>query len=520
MASKKRRPQKDSPDLIKARSSWERGRYSEALHRFDKALRRQPNHPMALIDAARAFGSRFQTNKAQRILAHLEKLAGSRAGELVEAAQAYLIANRPEEAARCLEKVIGRHPDQADANRELAALLESRHQLDRAREHIERSLRTDPDSPEALLIQARIMIGLGDPDFAYAILVDLTQPGKKPLLRAEAHSLLAHIQELEGDYGEAFETMMAGNAVLERLSASARDAAESLEPVLVHLRDSVETDHLRRWMKLKESAEEEALPMALMAGPYRAGSSLFGRMLAAHPEIAVSDDVPAFAEEIFPAALNAGADDANSKSSELFRTMLQAQRQQESVRYRQLLLENHHQHHGSHPPPGRLIDRSPGIASLVPSFLRIVPSGKLIIPVRDPRDLLVSCLFSYLPVNRYTVGFLHPFDAAERIAFELETWVKFRKMLIPAQWIEVRYEDVVHNFTNEARRACRLLDVAWDPSIEQYRESACQAPTTAPLQNQITRPLHDRSVGRWKHYESQLGSYYDELAGVIELLDY
>ena len=65
MGKKQRtKPQKDCPDLVNARSSWERGRFAEALHRFDKAIRRQPKHPMALIDAARAFGSRFQADKA------------------------------------------------------------------------------------------------------------------------------------------------------------------------------------------------------------------------------------------------------------------------------------------------------------------------------------------------------------------------------------------------------------------------------------------------------------------------
>ena len=189
------KPQKDSPDLVKARSSWERGRFAEALHRFDKALRRQPNHPMALIDAARAFAARFQADKAAKILARLEKLSAGQADNLVEAAQAYQLAHRPDDVLRCLDAVLAQHPDHPMANYEFASLLESRDDLERAREHVERSLHGKPEHDEAKLLHARILSRLGDNDFSYAILVELSESGVRPLVRAQALLLTARIQE-------------------------------------------------------------------------------------------------------------------------------------------------------------------------------------------------------------------------------------------------------------------------------------------------------------------------------------
>lgn len=494
---KRAKPQKDSPDLIKARDSWERGRFAEALHRFDKAVRRQPDHPAALIDAARAFGSRFQVHEAVKILARLERVSARHPDGLVEAAQAYGICRRPDEAARVLRLALARSPDHAVANYELARSLETQGKLEDAREHVGRALHADPRSDPAKILHARILTKLGDNDFAYAILVELSEPGVRPLVRAEALSMLARLHESEGDFDEAFATMMASNAALDRISAKARDEAEALEPVLMHLRHAVKPSHLKKWAKIKTHPDIESPALALMTAPYRSGGDLIGELLSTQPGLAVSMHIGAFSEEIFPAALMAGDETGNSRSTELFKGMDPERRRAEAQRYRQLLLQCLP---ASNTPPSLLVDHCPSIVPLIPSFLRIVPKGKIIFPLRDPRDILVSSLFAHFPPERDTIALSHPFDAAERINFELGTWLHFRTMLDPQQWTEIRYEALVGTTETELNRALKWLGKAGEP--------------------QHLTNLHERSIGRWRHYQSHLASYYDELEPLLEPLGY
>ncbi|MGI9241831.1 MAG: tetratricopeptide repeat protein [Verrucomicrobiales bacterium] len=494
---KRAKPQKDCPDLIKARDSWGRGRFTEALRRFDKAVRRQPDHAGALSDAARAYGARFQVEKAKTIIARLERVTGQASDQLVEVAQIYDLCRRPDEAARCLHLTLAHHPDHADANYEMARLLEEQGDLTPAREHAERALHSAPESDRAKILHARLLSKLGDNDYAYAILIELSEPGVRPLVRGEALSMLAGIHESEGEFDEAFETMMASNAALERISTKARDEAEVLEPVLGQLRQSVEQAQLKKWARIQTDPELESPPLALMTAPYCSGANQVGELLSSQAGFAISNNVGVFSDEIFPAALLAGEDTGNSKTTELFNGLDHVRRRTEAQRYRELLIQCLPDNRAR---PDRLIDNSPSIVPLIPSFLRIVPDGKVIVPLRDPRDILVSSLFAHFEPERDTVALSHPFDATEKINFELGTWLHFREMLDPDQWQELRYEAVIENPTTAIADA-----LEWLGSVEH---------------RPALPPPADPPQSRWKHYESHLRPYFDELEPLLEPLGY
>ena len=211
------------------------------------------------------------------------------------------------------------------ANLELAALLADDEEPTKALEYVGRALATKPDSDEARLLHAKLLTQQDDPDYAYAILVELSEPGVRPLVRGEALSMTA----------------------------------------------------------------------------FRSGTNLIGSLLDRQPAIAVANHITAFADDIFPAALMAGDEDEKSRSTELFRTMDDARRQKEAIRYRELLLQCLPDRDAQ---PEVLIDHSPATIHLIPSFLRIVPKGKIIVSIRDPRDVLVSSLFAHFAPERNTVA--------------------------------------------------------------------------------------------------------------------
>ena len=70
---------RDLPELQQARALWIKNRFPEALRLFDKAVRKDPNNPMALADAARAYGTRFEFGRAERLVKRLVEISGGRA---------------------------------------------------------------------------------------------------------------------------------------------------------------------------------------------------------------------------------------------------------------------------------------------------------------------------------------------------------------------------------------------------------------------------------------------------------
>lgn len=56
----------DVPELQQARRLWQLNRFDEALALFEKAVRQYPQNLVALVDASRALGARFEITGPRR----------------------------------------------------------------------------------------------------------------------------------------------------------------------------------------------------------------------------------------------------------------------------------------------------------------------------------------------------------------------------------------------------------------------------------------------------------------------
>src|SRR5712691_2929865 len=68
----------DVPELQQARALWNLNRFDEALGLFEKAVRKYPQNLVALVDASRALGARFEIKRAEAMLDRLMKSARQR----------------------------------------------------------------------------------------------------------------------------------------------------------------------------------------------------------------------------------------------------------------------------------------------------------------------------------------------------------------------------------------------------------------------------------------------------------
>src|SRR5437016_4347062 len=64
----------DVPELRQARQCWQYFHFDAALQWFQKAVQRHPRNLMSLIDAARAFGTRYEIHKAEAWLSRAAEI--------------------------------------------------------------------------------------------------------------------------------------------------------------------------------------------------------------------------------------------------------------------------------------------------------------------------------------------------------------------------------------------------------------------------------------------------------------
>jgi hypothetical protein len=245
----------------------------------------------------------------------------------------------------------------------------------------------------------------------------------------------------------------------------------------------------------------------------RSGTTLLEQMLDTHSGLVSSDEREAFARDIFPAMWLTPATPLPTAQ------LLDAIPGDRLVALRERYL-TYMQAALNEPIGDRVhLDKNPTLTLVLPGFLRLFPESRLLIALRDPRDVVISCFMQYLPLNANSVCFLTLERTAQRYANDMRTWRRFRE-LIASPWLEVRYEDTVADLEKEARRALDFLDLEWESTVLNYRDRLKQKAVGSPTYEAVSQPLYTRAIGRWKHYEQYLAPCLPILQPLIDAFGY
>src|SRR5947207_15786285 len=89
------------------------------------------------------------------------------------------------------------------------------------------------------------------------------------------------------------------------------------------------------------------------------------------------------------------------------------------------------------PIAGRMhLDKNPAYNLTLPLVLRFFPETRLIVALRDPRDVVLSCCLRYLALNSASVRFLDTERTAEPYALDMTAWLKSGGILA-VPWCEI-----------------------------------------------------------------------------------
>jgi tetratricopeptide (TPR) repeat protein len=486
----------DVPELQQARALWQLNRFDEALELFERAVKKYPQNLLALVDGSRALGARFEITRAEAMLDRLAAL-GSRNPQLLHlAGQSYRMIFRPEKAIQCFERVLAMTKQIPDAQLELAVLYERRHRLNEAMALIEDCLRAAPDYREAELFKGRLLRRLKDIQGAESLFRSLAvNEQAHPLVRAQAWTELAQKLDQEGDYDGAMQAMLKCKEFLRPDEAPYLQESEGLVRHLMNLAETLTPAHFQRWIEQGKSFQPQKV--SVLASFPRSGTTLLEQVLDSHPGLVSSDEREAFGRDIFPAIWRSPATPLPTVAA--LDGVPKERLEQQRGRYFACMAA------ALNEPIGDRVhlDKNPTMTLLLPGMLRLFPEAKLLIALRDPRDVIVSCFMQYLPLNTNSVCYLTLERAARRYAQDMGTWLKLRER-IQSPWLEVRYEECVSQLEREARRALEFLDLPWDPQVLQYRERLKSKAVSSPTYEAVSRPLYTSAIGRWRNYRKYI----------------
>jgi tetratricopeptide (TPR) repeat protein len=512
------RLQRSPRDIARWRKAQEHllcGRHAPALKLYRELAPRYSKVAELWFELGNAAAGELDFALANEAYDRVMQLSPGNASLLVMVGQQYQGLRQLDDARACFERAVAVDPASVDARISLAVWFEKERRLDDAWEAVTACLARHPGDDQARYFQAFLLHRKGRNGEAETALRDLIKDGPQyPYVKYAGRHLLGVVLDQMGRPAEAMRWLLEAKAqvrtltdigILEReydkADAKRRELLAALTPEMI-----------RRW-RSEGPASELGRPLAFLGGHPRSGTTLLEQVLDAHPEILAFDEPVAFNQEVAPnAALPAAAGEIQARTLDGLPAALRGQWRQ---RYLKSLLRE-----VTEEPGARLfLDKNPSPTMSLPIWLRVFPEIKVIIALRDPRDVLISCFFLNLMLNSSNANFLSLERTAKHYQDLMDVWLRMRD-LGGFDWLETRYEDMVNSVETEGARVTAFLGLTWHPDQARYHETARRKFLFAPTYHDVTQPVYRRAMGRWEQYAEALEPLQARLAPYCRAFGY
>ena len=415
-------------------------------------------------------------------------------------------------AQRSYEKAValnGSAPGAAEPLARLAVLAGRRGDWDETRSLAARTLELSPAHPIAHLMRTRADIQDGKFEAADQSLRQiLAWPKLSTHDRYEAMGALGDLRHRQERYADAFAAYQTGNAEYGRTvasryqgSASALDAVRWMHRYYENIPPADALPHR------SASASGEASCHVFLVGFIRSGTTLLEQVLASHPDVTTMEEKEALEDSGMKFLGDArGLDLLRGLSDRERDTYLQAYWR----RVRELGFE----------PGGKIfVDKQPFNTVKLPLIAELFPQAKIIFAIRDPRDVLLSCMRRRFSVTALTYELLEQ-DSAARFYAAYMTLAERLMQVLPLAFHCIRHEDLVDDFEGEVGKVCDFLGIAWTDAMRDFAERRKVRAISSPSAAQIAKGLNREGIGQWRKYREQMAPILPVLQPWVDRFGY
>lgn len=430
-------------------------------------------------------------------------LAPADAGTLGNLALNLMQQGRTAEAERCYAEADGLAPASLGILSHWSKLAEVQGDLPRAAGLLDRAAAAASEA-QVNLLRSRLEARAGRHREALAILEACREMnGDGYLERGMLHDRL-------GNHDAAWRDFVTGK---NKLAAQAGDVvyqADAVNTFFARLKSFFVRDNIAR-LPLAPVRRDQPQPVFIVGFP-RSGTTLVEQILASHSDVSSGGELP-FAARFREVANRLFPDDGpfpenlsrtwtadGHVCASLFRDLYLALAEQAN------LVSGGHRY---------FVDKMPFNEVYLPLIRMAFPAAPVIRVVRHPLDVCVSMMSHH---------FTHGFNCGYRIesiaahlgaVFGLTEHYRREGVFDP---FLLRYEDLVAAQETETRRLLEHVGLPFEESCLRFDETRRYAPT--PSYAQVTEPLNDRSINRYRHYEDHLKPFLAQLRPMIEAMNY
>jgi tetratricopeptide (TPR) repeat protein len=314
--------------------------------------------------------------------------------------------------------------------------------------------------------------------------------------------LMGQLQEGVGRYDDAFASYKLMNELMRADALPAQERAAAYRAMLAARSQSMTDEWVKSW---REETEKDPRPAPVfLVGFPRSGTTLLDTMLMGHPGIEVLEEEPTLhkAFEVFQ-----NYDDIPVATDEQIRTARDA----------------YFETAGNLTPlsPGNLlVDKNPLAMNALPFIRRLFPEAKIILALRHPCDVVLSCYVTNFRLNDGMANFVQLDTAAALYDITFSYFDRVQE-LMPLPTHTVVYERVVENKDQELRNLFDFLKLDWHDAVLDHQSTALnRGRIKTASYSQVTEPVYKRSAGRWRNYRNHLEPIFPILRPWVEKFGY
>lgn len=345
--------------------------------------------------------------------------------------------------------------------------------------------------PQFLVVLAQLYTSANRREDARVVLEQAVAiPGLAGQPAAWAHLHLGATAEKMGDYEEAWRQYELGNRHRGTVfNPDQHDAG---------IADTKQVWTAERLSRLPRAKNRKADQMVFILGMPRSGTSLVEQILASHPGVYGGGELN---------FIGNAARDLLKPTLERPTVLdqLDALRQpvidRESQKTQKLMT-------APAPRAKRFTDKLPQNFLHIGMIELLFPEARIIQCLRDPRDVCLSC-YTKLFGGANSQPFSGDLTHLGRYYRAYESIMGHWRGVSGLPIFQAVYEEGVQDLETYARRLIEFIGLEWDDACLRFWETKRDVVTAST--DQVRRPIYTSSIGRWRHFERQLGPLFESL---------
>lgn len=465
---------------------------------FRRALELAPEFDFARYNLVMALHTQ---NRAGEALSELENINVEHGDDLI-AMRAALCARlgRFDEAGTLYRGLTERHPGAVEFWISLANVLKFAGDQDGAIDAYRRVLEIVPENGEAWWSLADIKTFRFSDDEIAAMREALNKPSLKDENRLQLHFALGKAFEDRGEDSSAFEHYAAGNAI--------RAAHYRYKPeALTELVSSVEATVTEPLLQSRAGSGSESRDPIFILGMPRAGSTLVEQILASHPLIEGTAELPDII--ILARSLEEAVGTFSQRPWVRYPGILADLPEERLRELGDMYLERTHAQRQTDRP--HFTDKMPNNWLHLGLIRLILPNAKVIDVRRNP----LACGFSNFK-QHYARGqeFSYDLDHFGQYYRDYVRLMRHFDAVSPGFVHRIIYEDLVEEPRGEVERLLDFVGVPFDESCLEFHKTK-RAVRTASAE-QVRRPISSSGVDQWRRFEKWLDPLKQALGPTLD----